>query len=409
MLLRGARHRVVVLREPYRRPQRVDGAAVAACGRHGHGRSAKNAARLVDVSLERGPGREVPRPCAVGVVAVREKVVRLHRPGVPRGVDGLSVRGGGGVEHVHAGLVGAQVHVVDELLEVLVPLPCAAVLEVGPHLPHDVAGWLGVVGHLPCARQGQVHVVLNVDVLQALVILDLAVLAVDVEAQPLGRAVVATQEGPSEDLGGRADALGGAPHHLHSRLVRAQLPVLEIDAPEVERIEPGLSGEKPCLRRAMPERVNLPPHPGLHVELVQEELVSVVRVVDHGGPMGRRFVVHAPAAVGKLNLSVLDILSPLGLGVRVLLAPPALEEALLDVEEAAVRVLGELVRHCVQDVLHARKLDGVVVAGQVLLVGLQPRDVVVSVRHQMNVQHAVPRLRGGLVPPGRCGRRREHA
>ena len=63
-----------------------------------------------------------------------------------------------------------------------------------------------------------------------------------------------------------------------------------------------------------------------------------------------------------------------------LLVPPAGEEAGLDVDEVALRVLDELVDDCVHDVVDLRE--------EVLVDGHLPARVVVRVRHQVDAAHA---------------------
>ena len=86
--------------------------------------------------------------------------------------------------------------------------------------------------------------------------------------------------------------------------------------------------------------------------------------------------MHAPRAVDELELAAGDQ----GLGdvapVVRLLVPPASEEAGLDVDEMAHRVLLELVDDGVDDIVHLRE--------KVLVDGHLPAGVVVRVRDQMD-------------------------
>ena len=76
------------------------------------------------------------------------------------------------------------------------------------------------------------------------------------------------------------------------------------------------------------------------------------RLVDHVDEGRGRLVVHAPAAVDELELPRRDQLLRERLRLGVGLGPPALEESLLDVDELAVRVPGQLLDDRADDVLH---------------------------------------------------------
>ena len=83
-------------------------------------------------------------------------------------------------------------------------------------------------------------------------------------------------------------------------------------------------------------------------------------------------VVHAPAAVDELELSVGDESSHDLLHLRRLSLPPHLEEGLLDVDELSICIELQLLHDGVEDVAHGRVLNRIVRAQIVLVNGLQP-------------------------------------
>ena len=76
-------------------------------------------------------------------------------------------------------------------------------------------------------------------------------------------------------------------------------------------------------------------------------------LIDHVDVVRSRLVVHAPAAVGELELAVGHQLLHLVLLLGRLLLPPAAEESRLDLHVGTVRVLLQHLRHGVQGALHA--------------------------------------------------------
>ncbi len=139
------------------------------------------------------------------------------------------------------------------------------------------------------------------------------------------------------------------------------------------------------MRRRVAERVELPLHrrDAAVAKLLLQQAVAERRLVDHRDVVRRRLVVHAPAAVDKVELAARNERLRRRLARRRELAPPPLEEGLLDVRELARRVLRERRHHRVEDHPHVRVLDRVVRAAEVLVDRLEPPDVVVRVRHDV--------------------------
>ena len=131
-------------------------------------------------------------------------------------------------------------------------------------------------------------------------------------------------------------------------------------------------GGKQCHRKT-----HLPGSLWSNVKVLFEEEVTTGSVLDHLDVVGRGFVVHAPAAVDKLELPVCDELCKALLGGLAALHPPALKEAGLNVDELAVWVFFQARHDRVQDVVD--------VLGVVLVDGDEPARVIVGVGHKMHV------------------------
>ena len=104
---------------------------------------------------------------------------------------------------------------------------------------------------------------------------------------------------------------------------------------------------------AVAEWIDLPAHLGRDAELLLQVRVAAGGLIDHVDVVRGRLVVHAPAAVGELELAVFNqLLHPVLLLGR-LLFPPATEESRLDLHVGTVGVLLQHLRHGVQGTLHA--------------------------------------------------------
>eukprot|EP00964_Phaeocystis_antarctica_P118442 scaffold82230_cov73-Phaeocystis_antarctica.AAC.2 len=125
------------------------------------------------------------------------------------------------------------------------------------------------------------------------------------------------------------------------------------------------------------------------------------RLVDHVDVVRRRLIVHAPAAVDKLQLPRPHEPPRERLDLRCLLRPPTLEEGLFRVDELALGVLGQRADHRVEDVPNARVLDAVVLPSVVLIDRLQPADVVMCVRDDVHVEDPLSGCGVSVVANGR--------
>lgn len=208
-----------------------------------------------------------------------------------------------------------------------------------------------------------------------------------------------------EDLRAGTQGRRGTPDELRflPRGVPAAVKVLVVDAAEEEASEANFRGQQCRLRRRMTEGVELPTRLGSHAELVHEELVAEGRLVDHVQVVRGSLVMHAPASIGELKLPARDQLFGQRAGLLVLLPPPTLEEGLLDVRERAIRVLRQPLHDGVQDHVHICALNGFVLAGVILIDGLQPTDIIVGVRDNVHGHFAL-----GLRQGSRSGQGASH-
>mmetsp|Transcript_4977 Transcript_4977/g.11401 ORF Transcript_4977/g.11401 Transcript_4977/m.11401 type:complete len:308 (+) Transcript_4977:2291-3214(+) len=257
--------------------------------------------READLPLERWARGEVARPVSVWVVAERPDVVGAHLVAALPLLLLVCVAGGRRVEGVDAAV---EVDVVDELVEVAVPVVGVLELEVCATRPHLVRRQRVVV-LLDRVLHELVHPLVGVVVVEARVVVDLLGRAVEVHP---GRVAAVTRavEVACEDLRRAAERLRALPDPLEARVAlllgAAHVAVLPVHPPPVEGLEPRLCPKQPRLRVRVAEGVDLPRRARRRVgaEVLKDELVAARRLVDHRRPQRRGLVVHAPAAVGEL-------------------------------------------------------------------------------------------------------------
>lgn len=108
--------------------------------------------------------------------------------------------------------------------------------------------------------------------------------------------------------------------------------------------------------------------------------------------IGRGFIVHRPGAADEFQSSLLHELIDLFTQFGRLFAPPFEEKCRLNIYETLIRISQQLLDHGIDDQFHIGPLDKGAATIIVLVDGFQPADVVMSVRHNMNVQHIRFRL-----------------
>ena len=251
-----------------------------------------------------------------------------------------------------------------------------------------------MVGLRPRVLHELVDPLVHVVVVPVRVVVDLVAVSVEAEPRRVAAAARAVQVA-REDLRRRAERLRALPDPLEAvvalLLVEAHRAVLPVHPPPEEALEAGLGAEQPRLRVRVAKRVDLPRRAwrGVGAEVLEDELVAARGLVHHRRPQRRRLVVHAPRAVGELELLVLDELRRGRALLVARLLPPAREEAGLDVDEAAVWVRRQVLHHRVDDEVH--------LVGKVLVDGHLPARVVVAVGDQMHVDLAGDGTGAGVV------------
>mmetsp|Transcript_521 Transcript_521/g.550 ORF Transcript_521/g.550 Transcript_521/m.550 type:complete len:222 (-) Transcript_521:59-724(-) len=189
-----------------------------------------------------------------------------------------------------------------------------------------------------------------------------------------------------EDLSIVTQALGvGSPDELHFFVVHSLVLILIIKSGEEPSIEAHLSKET-SISVGVTEGVDLPADARFHTELLLEEFHADHVVVDHVVVDRAGLVVHGPAAVDELQLAVLHqglhrLLHVVGLAV-----PPHSEEFDLHLRELPLRVINQSVHNSSDLHFYVRPLGAPVGSVEVLVDSLQPPDVVVRVRDDMDSQ-----------------------
>mmetsp|Transcript_40928 Transcript_40928/g.130827 ORF Transcript_40928/g.130827 Transcript_40928/m.130827 type:complete len:206 (-) Transcript_40928:356-973(-) len=189
----------------------------------------------------------------------------------------------------------------DSLVEVLVPHGGVLVVEVGPHLEHDITPSVNAGLLLDLLDEGS-HPLLHIVPVQARVVLDRRVVAQDVEIEPGRRAVVARVGHAGENLRTLAQGRRCAPHELEVLLRGALFHILVVDAAKEEPVKACLDRQEGRLGGRVAEGVELPPDTRRLSEKPLDEAMPERRLVDHRLVVRCGLIVHAPAAVDELKL-----------------------------------------------------------------------------------------------------------
>mmetsp|Transcript_40665 Transcript_40665/g.97497 ORF Transcript_40665/g.97497 Transcript_40665/m.97497 type:complete len:832 (-) Transcript_40665:177-2672(-) len=346
--------------------------------------------RGADLALEGGPGGEVPGPVVVGGVGQGEDVVVADLPLLVGLVLLLGVHRRRGIERVHRPVL---VDVVDELVEVVVPVLRVLVVEIRPGRPQLVVG-LGVRRLCHGVLDELVHVLVHVVVVALGVVLDLIVAVVEIKP-----ATVPTASGPvelpSKHARRRPHGLTALPDPLQALLVLAHVEVLEVRAAPEQALHASLRGQQPGVGAGVTKGVDLPgaTRNGVLSEVLEQELVPAGGLVHHLHVVGGGLVVHAPPAVDELQPALLhEGAGNVALPVRLLVPPPG-EERNLHEHEATVGVVPQPLHDGVNDVVDLVK--------KILIDGHLPAGVIVGVGHNVHVDLALDRSPLGVVNPVR--------
>jgi hypothetical protein len=177
----------------------------------------------------------------------------------------------------------------------------------------------------------------------------------------------------------------GSPYEFHAHVRLTQILILVVKSREEEGVKAHL-GKETCVGAGVTEGINLPSNSGSDTKLLHDELVTDLHVVDHVFIVGASFVVHGPASVEQLQTTLSDKLADVGFHLFSLVSPPDGKELHFNVGESLLRVLDQAFHSLVNNVLNTIT-DNIVVSTRVVLVnGLQPADIVVSVMGQMDGQ-----------------------
>jgi len=163
--------------------------------------------------------------------------------------------------------------------------------------------------------------------------------------------------------------------------------VLEVESGEEPSLEAHL-GKEARVGGRVPKVIDVPAAAGLGIvtKLTLDELVTNHHIVDHIVVVGRALVMHGPASVDKLQAALLDQLADVILLMVGLHVPPHGEVLHLDLSVALILVVLKLDHNRVNNVANVALLDILGRASEVLINSFEPADIVVAVRHQVNVQ-----------------------
>mmetsp|Transcript_10665 Transcript_10665/g.20108 ORF Transcript_10665/g.20108 Transcript_10665/m.20108 type:complete len:366 (+) Transcript_10665:1578-2675(+) len=208
--------------------------------------------QLKDVALGARPRSEVSCPEGKPAVRVGEEIVCLQRKRDVRCPLRPKVLFWRRVEDVDTRIL---VHVMNQLVQVLVPDVRVIPLEVRSHHEHDVVSPKLVVIQDRLLDE-LLHLLRHVIALEPLVVADgVAGAGTKVEAKARRRSVVSIRPDLRENLLLGAEGFRGRPHHFHRRL---KLPLQQIGVvrpAQNHRIKAKVHSKKVSLRRRVAKRV----------------------------------------------------------------------------------------------------------------------------------------------------------
>ena len=177
------------------------------------------------------------------------------------------------------------------------------------------------------------------------------------------------------------------PDPLHRLVGHAHFPILVVDTSEEPGVKAHLSKEARVTIRVT-KGIDVPANDWDRIisKLTLEPLVTDEHVVHHVVVVRTGLVMHGPASVHKFKTTLFDKVAHSVFFGLILVVPPHGEEFHLDLAEALLFVGKKLNYIGVNNVLHIGGLDVLRGAREVLIGRLEPADVIVTVRNQMNVQ-----------------------
>lgn len=138
----------------------------------------------------------------------------------------------------------------------------------------------------------------------------------------------------------------------------------------------------------MAEWIDLPSDSWLDSKLLNDPIVTNHHVVDHVVVCGTGLIMHGPTSVDQLKLTIFDEFLDSVLHGVILIVPPHFEELHLDLRELSLWVVDERPHDIGELNLDVGPLSVSIGSIEVLLDGLQPPNVIMGVRHNMDIDFA---------------------
>lgn len=138
----------------------------------------------------------------------------------------------------------------------------------------------------------------------------------------------------------------------------------------------------------MAKWIDLPSDPWLNSKLLYDPIVTNHHVVDHVVVCRTSLIMHGPTSVDQLKLTIFDECFDSVLHGVILIVPPHFEELHLDLREFSLWVVNERPHDIGELDLDVGPLSISIGSIEVLFDGLQPPNVIMGVRHNMDINFA---------------------
>ena len=134
----------------------------------------------------------------------------------------------------------------------------------------------------------------------------------------------------------------------------------------------------------MSKWIYLPADSGSNSEFLHQELMPNHHVVNLIFIVSASLIMHAPASIDKLKATLLDQRSHLRLHIFCLKAPPHAEEFHFNIGESLWRVIHQWLDHSIKDQVDTSLSHVILSASEILINGLEPANIVMSMCDHMN-------------------------
>lgn len=128
----------------------------------------------------------------------------------------------------------------------------------------------------------------------------------------------------------------------------------------------------------------MPGNAGSHSEFLHQKVMASLHVVDEIVKVRAGLITHAPASIQELQTSIFHKLAHLSFESLWLFIPPQREELHLYITEPFLGILEQLMNDILQDQFDVSPLDNIARSREVLVRGLQPSNIIMSMRHDMD-------------------------